>query len=577
MERRGSLAQRTRQRFTDVYERLVRHHTTSQGLQQDQQPQEQQQQEQQQREEQQEQQNEGRPQKLQRERQCEGQETRDTSERGEFDTKNTETQSTHVLIHRDTGTQTSQDPNHWDQSPQKDRTSIYHDAATQTERNPKYDEPRAQIEVVPARQDYSNTNEEIERSVPAAGVSTTTTGTIHSQAAQNPGKVAVSVDSVTGLPLMLLTHRLMFVVNQIRSKGQLVEDLVENTTKIVQEVQARRQTISRLEEELHNDDTPDERKVVLQQEIADTEAISEERRKEMFSIDDDQERESRDLQILRAEFLTHLEQALCDANTLEPTPKRFNATKEEEQEDTNLEQASPDYQASGNTVVSDGKLDLQAEIDAVLNNLEDARTYFYEMEEQFEDRAGMYKRHLDSYTQAVEAGVTSMTMTEFDLNYVKNVSNLTACLKEAEKDYEAAFAEAQRLNILLDDDQRSYIASRPSDGYRTSFEAELVSTAPAGFIEKWRKSAVGGENLDSAAVGAHTHTKQPEIDDWEAKTIQSSQSWDAQERERRWMAVDRNLNPFYRKRIDRWQEEMDYIRSEWFESHPPPGSSNDSV
>ncbi|MCJ1418599.1 hypothetical protein MMC32_004947 [Xylographa parallela] len=122
----------------------------------------------------------------------------------------------------------------------------------------------------------------------------------HSQAAQNPGRVAVSVDSVTGLPLLLLVHCLVFVVNQIGSKGQLVEALWENTTKSVQEVQTRRHTIIVLEEELGNY----ERKAILQQEMAAAEAVSEEHRKETFRIDGDQERENRDLQVLRDELLT---------------------------------------------------------------------------------------------------------------------------------------------------------------------------------------------------------------------------------------------------------------------------------
>ena len=41
-----------------------------------------------------------------------------------------------------------------------------------------------------------------------------------------------------------------------------------------------------------------------------------------------------------------------------------------------------------------------------------------------------------------------MTMTEFDLHYVKNVSKLIRCLREAEEDQEATLAEAQGLNLL---------------------------------------------------------------------------------------------------------------------------------
>ena len=576
MERRGSLAQGTRRRFTNAYERLEQRHT-SQDLLQDQRRQEDQQQEQQRREnEQQEQQNERRPRNLLRRRQREVQDNHEALERRDIVFEDRGTQTTRVVTQHDTGTQTLQAPSYRDASAQTEQTLIYYDASTQTEPNPTYDDVGAQIEVASIVEDQSNTNEEFDKDVHAVEVDATTVGTIHSQAVQNPGKFAVSADSVTGLPLLLLTHRSVFVMNQIRSKGQLVEVLVENTTKSVQEVQARREIISGLENELENDDTSDERKAILRQEIADAEAILEEHRQEMFRIDDDQERENRDLQVMREEFLATLEQALSDAKILEPKPERVSTTKDKEQEDTNAEQASQDSQASVHTVASAGELQRQAENEAVLDDLKDARTYLHKMEEQFEDRAGMYKRHLESYKQAVEAGITSMTMTEFDCNYIQNVSNLTRCLRDAEEDYEAAVAEAQRLNLLSNDEQRSNLASRPSDGYRTSFEADLVSTAPVDLIESWRDSAVETQNLKSAATGADKHTEQPEIDYWEAETIHSSQSSDAQEQERRLMAVDRNPDPFYRNRIDRWHEEMDQWRTEWINSHSPAKSSDAS-
>ncbi|MCJ1395161.1 hypothetical protein MMC18_008042 [Xylographa bjoerkii] len=574
MERRGSLAQRTRRSIRVGWERF-RRATASQGLlqyQQQQQQQEQQEREQQHREEeQQEQQRESRRQHRQQQRQAQG--FRDESGQEGFDTEDMITRTTRASRKRDTGIQTTQSPSYRDASAQTDRTSTYYDARTQTESKPAYDDTKANAEV--DSQGQSNTNEEIDQGVPAVAVDSAVLGVIHSQADQNPGIVAVSTDSTTGLPLLLLTHRLVFVMNQIRSKGQLVEVLEQNTTKSVQELQARRKTISDLEEELGNDDTSDERRAILRQEIAEAEAALKEHRQEMFRIDDDQERENQALKLMREELVTTLERALSDANLLDPLPERIDAT-EEAQEAANAEQASRGSQASGNTVVSAGELNRQAENGAILDNLEDARIYLLEMEEQFEDRAGMYKRHLDSYTQAVEAGLTSMTMTEFDCNYVQNVSNLTRCLREAEEDYEAALAEARRLKLLPDDDQRSYLASMPSDGYRTSFEAELVGTAPVDFIEKWRELAVGVQDLNPGADGAQTHTDRPEIDSWEAETIRSSESWDAQERERKLEALDRNPNPFYRNRIDRWQENMDELRAEWIKGHSPPESSDDS-
>ena len=57
-----------------------------------------------------------------------------------------------------------------------------------------------------------------------------------------------------------------------------------------------------------------------------------------------------------------------------------------------------------NTAVSDGEPNRQAEIEAALNNLEDARIYRFDMEEQFEDHVGMYMRHLNGCTRLSKPG-----------------------------------------------------------------------------------------------------------------------------------------------------------------------------
>ncbi|MCJ1381598.1 hypothetical protein MMC17_004709 [Xylographa soralifera] len=577
MQRRDSFAQRTRKRFTNAYERLRRRHTTSQGLLQDQQQQDQKQPEQQQPGQQQNwQQHDEQEQDRRRQRQRQVQELRDDPEREHFAVENDVTQSTNIQTHRNTGTQTSQAPNYRNASAQTELIAAYHDTGTQTEHLSKPSDARTQTEGLPVDQTPDDTIEGIGHSGPAVAFDPAITGTIQLEAEQRPGRVVVVADSTTNLPILLLTHRLVYLMNQIRSKGQLVDILAENTPIIVQEVIARRQTITNLEAELEREDISAEQRALLEQKKADAETALDEPRKKLFRIDEDQEREKRDLVFVREEFLNTIEQALSDAEFLDPILEKSNTINTEEQLPGFEAQAPEIYQASEPNINGSAESGSQEEVRVALKTLEDAQEFLEQTQEQFDERGNMYHTDVEEYRQALEAGETSITTTTFDLAYYQNVSRLTGCLREAEEYHENALKEARRLGLVVTEDhERSYLASWSSDGYRMSQEAELQGTAPVDKIIRWREQASITSNLEAADLGAQqTPPEQPdtnEFDEWDAKTIGTAESWDAQERKQRLEAIDTNLNPFYRKRIDRWREEMDQLR---IKSHPSPKSSD---
>ena len=139
-------------------------------------------------------------------------------------------------------------------------------------------------------------------------------------------------DTATNLPMLLLTHRLVDIMNQIRYKSRHAADLREEIVKSFRDVQATEQTISLIEEELKDEDITDERKVLLEQRKADAELSVQTRRKEWFSMDDDEEKEKRDLKLIREKFLSTIEEALADADILAPIPETVDKPAAEEQQ-----------------------------------------------------------------------------------------------------------------------------------------------------------------------------------------------------------------------------------------------------
>ncbi|MCJ1402353.1 hypothetical protein MMC11_005573 [Xylographa trunciseda] len=563
MQRRDSFAQRTLRRLTIAYERLTRRHTIFQGFQQSQQRQDQQRPEQQQREEPRQSEEPRRQTQGPEREQCETrleqrrfqrfQNSRDNLEHENSSVENEVSHKTHI--------------------------SRSHDTGTQTECTPAVQNTETHAEVSSASQSSDKTQGTNIQSMSAAAIDPVTIGAIQTLAEQKIGRVVVIADSVTGCPIVLLTRRLVYVMNEIRSKRGLEEQLTEDGTKFVHEVQAGRLAISLLEEELVNEDISDEQRALLEQKKNDAEAALEISRTAMLRTADDQQREKRDLIFMREEFLNTMEEALSDANILDIMPQQSDTTRATEQSLGHESQASDTHQSheSDNNAVGDDND--QEENRTALENLEAARQLLEETQEQFDAREEMYFTDREEYHRAVEAGSPSITTTLFDLTYYQNVSKLTGCLREIEEYYENALKEARRLGLVVPEDyEGSYLASWSSDGYRMSQEAEWYATVPIGKIEKWREQTSISSNPEPAGLGTQNSLlDKPQIkdfDDWDAKTVGTSESWDARERNRRLEAVDKNLDPFYRKRIDFWQGEMDHVRAEWIQSHPPESNGD---
>ena len=185
------------------------------------------------------------------------------------------------------------------------------------------------------------------------------------------------------------------------------------------------------------------------------------------------------------------------------------------------------------TIVSIDELNRRATREEV----EMTQQRFHSLNDQFETREAFYDSELREYQDAVEEGTCSLSQSEFDRILVSNMMVLTRTLIDAEAAFENALARARALKIIDNDlDQESDFVSHEEDGYRESREAEMAAGVDRYFIRRWMDATAACEGQEDG----------PSVDgiddDWDARTVQISDSISL-------VAEGRS-----RVRIDRWRE-----------------------
>ncbi|SMR52179.1 unnamed protein product [Zymoseptoria tritici ST99CH_3D1] len=124
----------------------------------------------------------------------------------------------------------------------------------------------------------------------------------------------------------------------------------------------------------------------------------------------------------------------------------------------------------------------------------------------------------------------------FDLRWVQRISDLTRELIEAEEGLAAAKTAAKEagLNITLEY-QSSGFADTEGDGYRMSFDDELIGTAQVGKIAEWLSEI--DEDMSSETP------RTVDVDSWEAKDVEICDS------------VSLVAYGPHRRKIDGWQQD----------------------
>lgn len=217
--------------------------------------------------------------------------------------------------------------------------------------------------------------------------------------------------------------------------------------------------------------------------------------------------------------------AITEEDSVEPGLETSNSHLDEQ-----ASEAASD--ASNDTVISLDQLNRMATYEKV----QKTEDWLHQVQDKFDARRTTYNNEWCEYRQAVEDGTCSVTQSTFDRMDLLNVRHQTFLLIDAEAAYEHAKSQARALGINGNDlDQESDFVDDVEDGeYLESLEAELLTSIDRDFIEGWCTEVSDDEDEETL--------KGQDSDEWDAKTVDISDSISL---------VDRGRN---RRRIDRWQE-----------------------
>ena len=165
-----------------------------------------------------------------------------------------------------------------------------------------------------------------------------------------------------------------------------------------------------------------------------------------------------------------------------------------------------------------------------------AKDALHQAHKDFEGREVTRAREFQANADAANRGepTTDDSPEAFDIRWVKRNQELTRAVVDAEAVFAAAKAEIREASIELPpEDQTSVLYDRADDGYRMSFEQDLVGSIPSPVVKHWM-SAIPGD----AAEGIRSPA---EVDEWDAEEVGISDS------------VSLVAEGSERRRIDRWR------------------------
>ncbi|MCJ1289032.1 hypothetical protein MMC34_000564 [Xylographa carneopallida] len=374
-------------------------------------------------------------------------------------------------------------------------------------------------------------------------LSAETLAALCSLAEKDPGKAIAVRDKSSNLPVLLLQPGIMFMMEDIRSSIQVVNSLEERSRNAVQAILTTYEDIAVSSDDLKETSNGDEQGRDIENEKAMIENAKNNAWKEVLLIDEAISSQKKNLELTRNKFINTIESALSEAELLAPISNKDDAWKAKEHL---YNHSVPAILATENASISVVSVD-ELFRRAALEDLSEAHHRYMDHLDQFENRDDEYENDYREYRQAIEDGTCSLTMTDFDRTYVRNISNLTRCLRKAEAAYEKALDTARRLGLLENEyEQESNFASEVSDGYRESFEASICARVDRRIIERWNEAVLIAGPLEYHGLDTQSlHIEQVdmiEVDEWDAKSVGLSSSVSMKDKSRN------------RKRIDRWRQ-----------------------
>lgn len=170
-----------------------------------------------------------------------------------------------------------------------------------------------------------------------------------------------------------------------------------------------------------------------------------------------------------------------------------------------------------------------------------ARNAYLDAKEYADGWDANYYNEQQAYLQEVQDGTCSLSQTEFDLRMLDTARIVNSRFIEAEALYRKARQQARDVGVMHhEDDQSSGFPDYLDDGYRESFEAEMIGENDTECIYKWLDK-LDLQSSCSASANFDTDT------DWCIESL---------------VTRDVSVYDFQgRKRIDKWEAMCDEVRA----------------
>ena len=244
----------------------------------------------------------------------------------------------------------------------------------------------------------------------------------------------------------------------------------------------------------------------------------------------------KDLYWCQEDLRSSLEPSLIAAGLVEPLVAESNTmdwnnpeSTEEVAGDAVPGDAVPDAAPlTDEETISEEELELRA----ARKELDDAAENLNTLRDEYEGQEAREREAIWRYKCDFAAGEATFPIEEMHQYLLQQSMDLVRALIEAEEQCDKAAARARALGLLGNTfDQESHFVDYQDDGESTIFDGSDNGEANREFIESWRT------NLPKSPQ----ETPEPDVDDWDAESINIGDSLSD---------VDYSRN---RKRIDRWR------------------------
>ena len=235
----------------------------------------------------------------------------------------------------------------------------------------------------------------------------------------------------------------------------------------------------------------------------------------------------------QADLRRALEPSLIEAGLLESrTPEDYAMGWENSR---NTEDADGDAHDSAGAGPVEEEIISEEELErrVAQEELDNAAEHLNALRDEYENQAARERDAIWGYKREFAAGEVTFPIEEMYQYLLQQSMALIRALIEAEEQCDKAAARARALGILGNAfDQESHFVDYSDDGQSESYQgSEDGDAAHRAFIESWQ----------SDVPESPGEVETPEVDDWDAKTIEIGDSLSD---------VDYTRN---RRRIDRWQ------------------------